>query len=165
VGELDVLTALDLLPHPLAIVTAGDPDRPGRRGGMTAAWVSRVSWEPPLVAVAVAPSRYTYQLIREFRAFAVHAVSRSLERVAMEVFGSLSGRDVDKFEAAGLRPERARSIVAPVIPSAPLVLECRLVAEYPVGDHVIVVGEVVRAYRGSGERPLAWYDSRSAEVV
>jgi flavin reductase (DIM6/NTAB) family NADH-FMN oxidoreductase RutF len=163
--ELDVLTALDLLPHPLAIVTAGDPDRPGRRGGMAAAWVSRVSWEPPLVAVALAPSRYTYQLIREFKAFAVHTVSKGLEKVAMDVFGSLSGREVDKFGVAGIRPVRAERVVAPVIPSAPLILECRLVAEYPAGDHVIVVGEVVKAYRGSGEKPLAWYDSRSAELV
>jgi flavin reductase (DIM6/NTAB) family NADH-FMN oxidoreductase RutF len=163
--ELDVLTALDLLPHPLAIVTAGDPDRPGRRGGMAAAWVSRVSWEPPLAAVALAPSRYTYQLIREFKAFAVHTVSKSLEKVAMDVFGSLSGREVDKFEVAGIRPVRAERVVAPVIPSAPLILECRLVAECPAGDHVIVVGEVVKAYRDSDEKPLAWYDSRSAEVV
>jgi len=163
--ELDTLTALDLLPHPIAIVTAGDPEKPGRRGGMTAAWVSRVSWEPPLVAVALAPSRYTYELIREFKAFAVHAVSKSLEHVAMEVFGSLSGRDVDKFEVARIRPAKARSVVAPVIPSAPLVLECRLVAEYPAGDHVIIIGEVVRAYRGSDEKPLVWYESRSAEVA
>jgi Conserved protein/domain typically associated with flavoprotein oxygenases, DIM6/NTAB family len=132
---------------------------------MAAAWVSRVSWEPPLVAVALAPSRYTYQLIREFKAFAVHTVSKGLEKVAMDVFGSLSGREVDKFEVAGIRPVRAERVVAPVIPSAPLILECRLVAEYPAGDHVIVVGEVVKAYRGSGEKPLAWYDSRSAEVV
>jgi len=65
----------------------------------------------------------------------------------MGVFGSLSGRNVDKFEIAGIRPAKARSVVAPVIPSAPLVLECRLVAEYPAGDHVIVIDEVATGAR------------------
>jgi len=41
--ELDTLTALDLLPHPPTTVTAGDPEKPGRRGGVMVAWVS---WEP-----------------------------------------------------------------------------------------------------------------------
>jgi len=77
----------------------------------------------------------------------------------------LSGRDVDKFEVARIEPARARSIVAPVTTSAPLVLECGLATEYPAGDHVIVIGEIVKAYRGSSEKPLAWYESGSAEVV
>lgn len=163
--ELDPITAIDLVPHPLVIVTAGDPEKPGKRGGMTAAWVSRVSWNPPLIAVAIAPTRYTYQLIKEFKAFAIHVVSRSLEKAAMEVFGSLSGRDVDKFSVAGITPAKAKSVKAPVIPTAPLILECKLVAEYPAGDHIIVVGEVVKAYRGSNEKPLVWCEDRSAEVV
>ena len=75
----------------------------------------------------------------------------------------LSGRDVDKFEVARIEPARARSIVAPLITSAPLVLECGLATEYPAGDHAI--GEIVKAYRGSSEKPLAWYESGSAEVV
>jgi len=161
--EIDVFEALDLVPHPLVIVTAGDPEKPGKRGGMTAAWFTRVSWDPPLVAVAISPARYTYSLIKEFRSFAVHTVSRELERAAYEVFGSLSGRSVDKFEAAGIKPAKGRRIVAPVIPSAPLILECVLEVEYPAGDHMIVVGRVVAAYRGSGE-PLVFYRGGSAEL-
>jgi flavin reductase (DIM6/NTAB) family NADH-FMN oxidoreductase RutF len=165
VEEIDAFTALDLLPQPLAIVTAGDPEKPGKRGGMTVAWVSRVSWNPPLIAISVAPTRHTYQLIKEFKAFAVHAVSKSLERAALEVFGSLSGRSVDKFSVAGIEPAKAESVVAPIIPTAPLIMECRVVGEHTTGDHVIVVGEVVKGYRGSSEKPLIWVNSRSAEVV
>lgn len=161
---LDPSEALDLVPHPLVIVTAGDPAKPRRRGGMAAAWFARVSWDPPMVAVAMTRTRYTYELIREFGSFAVHLVSRSLEEVALEVFGSLSGRDVDKFERSGIAPLRAESIVAPIIPGAPVVLECKLVAEYEAGDHVIVVGEVVKAYRGSDEPPMVWVGSSAIEL-
>ena len=162
--SIDVFEALDLIPHPLAIVTAGDPQTPGRRGGMTAAWVSRVSWDPPLIAVAISPKRFTYQLIKEFKAFAVHLVSKELEDVAMNVFGSLSGRDVDKFAKAGIEPLKAQVITAPIIPQSPLVIECKLVAEYPAGDHVIVVGEAVKAYKTSTKPLLIWHESQAKQV-
>lgn len=162
--ELDPFTALDLVPQPLAIITAGDPDKPGRRGGMTAAWVSRVSWDPPLIAVAIAPSRHTYELIREFKAFAVHIVSRRLEDIAIEIFGSLSGREVDKFAKSGISPAKAKSITAPIITDAVVIMECRLVSEFKAGDHIVVVGEVVKAYRGIDEPPLVWVQSRCSEV-
>ncbi|MEM4854193.1 MAG: flavin reductase, partial [Sulfolobales archaeon] len=77
--ELSPFEVLDLVPHPLVIVTAGDPDTPGKRGGMTAAWVTRVSWDPPLIAVAMTKGRHTYSLIKEFGAFAVHVVSKKFE--------------------------------------------------------------------------------------
>ncbi|MCS7099164.1 MAG: flavin reductase family protein [Sulfolobales archaeon] len=156
--------ALELVPQPLAIVTAGDPDRPWERGGMAAAWVSRVSWTPPLVAVAMARERYTYRLVRKYGGFVVHVVSRRFLKMALEVFGSLSGAAVDKFEVAGVKPARAEAVTAPVIPGAPVVIECRFVGEYEVGDHVLVVGEAVRAYSQPGEEPVVWYDSSAAEI-
>lgn len=162
--ELDPASAPALIPHPLVIVTVGDPDNPGKRGGMTAAWVSRVSLKPPLVAVSVAPKRFTYQLIREFKAFAIHVVSKKHEKLAIEVFGRLSSRDVDKFAKAGIQPMRAQSVTAPIIPDVPLVLECRLVAEHVAGDHVLFIGEVVKAYKGSDDPPLVWYSSKCCGI-
>ncbi|MEM1931732.1 MAG: flavin reductase family protein [Sulfolobales archaeon] len=162
--ELSPFEVLDLVPHPLVIVTAGDPDTPGKRGGMTAAWVTRVSWDPPLIAVAMTKGRHTYSLIKEFGAFAVHVVSKKFERIALEVFGSLSGKNVDKFEKAGVKPIRAEKVKAPIIPGVPAIMECKLVVEYETGDHVIVVGEVVKGYRGSDDRPLVWLNSSTTEL-
>lgn len=162
--SIDVFQALDLIPYPLAIVTAGDPGRRGRRGGAAVAWLTRVSWDPPLVAVALGLARYTYELIKEFRSFAVHLVSRELEDVAYNVFGSVSGRDVDKFDLAKIVPVRARKVTAPIIGKAPLILECELVDEHVAGDHVVVIGRVVEAYRGSAEKPLVFYNGSSAEL-
>lgn len=162
--ELDPFEALELFPHPLTIITAGDPDDPSKRGGMTAAWVSRVSWDPPLIAVAMTATRHTYKLIKEYKAFAVHVISKRHEKIALEIFGSLSGRDIDKFAKAGIKPIKAKNIVAPIIPDAPIILECKLVAEYIAGDHIIVVGEVIKGYRGSVEPPLVWMNSLSFEV-
>ncbi|MEM3927096.1 MAG: flavin reductase family protein [Desulfurococcaceae archaeon] len=162
--EISPFKALDMIPYPLVIVTAGDPEKPGKRGGMIAAWFTRVSWNPPLVAVSIAPSRYTYTLIKEYGGFAIHTMSKDLEEIAMEVFGGRSGRDVDKFKAIGIEPVKAKNIVAPLIPDAPVILECKVVAEYTAGDHVVFIGEVVKAYEGSSKNPLTWINAKSVEV-
>lgn len=162
---MSLFELLEEVPHPLAIVTAGKHDEPGRRGGMTAAWLSRVSYEPPLLAVSVAPTRHTYALVREFGAFAVNIVSRSLVEAAMGVFGSVSGWHVDKFVRSRIVPVSARRVVAPVIPNAALVAECRYVTEFRVGDHVLIVGEVVEAYRGTNELPVVYFRGSPAELA
>lgn len=162
--SIDVFSALDLVPQPLLIVTAGDPSNPRRRGGMTVAWASRVSWNPPLFAISIGSSKYTYQLIKEYGAFAVHTVSRKLVDAAMNVFGSLSGRDVDKFKLLGVEPVKARRVTAPIIPVAPLIMECRVVSEHAVGDHALIVAEVLEAYQGSEDKPLAFLHANAVEI-
>ncbi|MEM3980222.1 MAG: flavin reductase family protein [Ignisphaera sp.] len=163
--EIDLFKALDLVPQPLIIVTAGDPETPGKRGGMTVAWYSRVSWNPPLIAISIAPSRYTYQLIKEYKAFAVNVVSKKHEKIALEIFGTLSGKHIDKFAKAGIQPIKAQAITAPIIPESPIVLECKLLTEFPVGDHVVVISEVVKAYKGSEDHPLVWYKGKCCNIT
>jgi len=157
VSRVSPMEALDYVPHPLVIVTAGDPDKPGRRGGMTAAWVSRVSWDPPLVAVAVAPERFTLELIRERGEFVVNVVGPSLREAAFGVFGSVSGRQVDKFERSGVRMVKAKSVTAPALADSVVSIECKLEKVVEAGDHAIVVGRVVDAYKMRDEKPLVFH--------
>ncbi|RLF05209.1 MAG: hypothetical protein DRK00_05030 [Thermoprotei archaeon] len=49
---------------------------------MTAAWISRVSWDPLLLIISMAPTRYTLELIKERGEFVVNVVGESLEKVA-----------------------------------------------------------------------------------
>ncbi len=162
--RIDTLSALDYIPHPLVIVTAGDPENPNERGGMTAAWVSRISWNPPLVMVAIAPSRHTLKLIRKQGSFALNIVSKALENAAYSVFGMLSGKNVDKFSAAKVTVKPAERIKAPVIAEAPVVIECEKIDEVKAGDHIMIIGEVVNAYINSDDTPLVFYQSRSGEL-
>jgi len=165
VEEIDLFKALDAVPHPLVIVTAGDPENSSKRGGMTAAWFSRVSWNPPLVAVLMASSRYTYQLIKEYKAFAINVVAKKHEKIAIEIFGTLSGKHIDKFAKAGIQPVRAQVVTAPIIPESFIALECKLHVEFPTGDHIVVIGEVVKAYRGTDEHPLIWYKGKCCKIM
>ncbi|CAD7779322.1 hypothetical protein BLFGPEAP_02223 [Candidatus Methanoperedenaceae archaeon GB50] len=52
--------------HGVYIVTTKSGER---KNGMTAAWVSQVSFKPPLIMAAIAPARYTYGLDQVFWLF------------------------------------------------------------------------------------------------
>ncbi|MEM0453846.1 MAG: flavin reductase family protein [Sulfolobales archaeon] len=153
------------MPHPLAIILAGDPGQPGKRGGMTAAWLSRISFNPPLIVVSLSPERHTYELIKRYHYFTINLVSTALEDIALNVFGVYCGRNVDKFELSGLKPACGRSVLAPVILNSPLVIECKFIQEFIVGDHVLIVGEVVDAYKGSTDTPLVYYRDEAVSIA
>ncbi|MEM4933164.1 MAG: flavin reductase family protein [Desulfurococcaceae archaeon] len=118
----------------------------------------------PLVAVSVAPSGYTYKLIKEYKAFAVHVVSKRHGETSYGGFDSKSGRNMDKFKAINREPLKAKAVLAPIIPNAPVILECKVIAEYSAGDHVIFIGEVVAAYTGSTANPMVWLGNKGIEV-
>jgi len=151
--KINPMNALNYLPQPLTIITAGDYGNRSRRGGMTAAWVSRVSWDPPLLMVSIAPSRHTLTLIREYGEFVVNVIGKTLEKAAYEVFGFKSGRIVDKFVESGVKIRRGEKTRAPVLEDSIVAMECKLVKTVEAGDHVLVVGEVVNAIKFLDETP------------
>jgi flavin reductase (DIM6/NTAB) family NADH-FMN oxidoreductase RutF len=109
--------------------------------GMTAAWVSQVSFNPLLVMVSIAPSRYSHNLIKESGVFALNVLAEDQTELAKR-FGYKSGRKIDKF--AGLDYLAARS-GSPVLPQAYAYLDLKLVHTYVAGDHTLFVGEVTEA--------------------
>ncbi len=109
--------------------------------GMTASWVSQVSLKPLLVMVSIAPSRYSYRLIKESGVFAINVLDRAQAELGKR-FGYKSGRQVDKF--AGLEWTKAVT-GSPILPQAYAYLDLKLTDTCPAGDHTLFLGEVVDA--------------------
>ncbi|MBC7328113.1 flavin reductase family protein [bacterium] len=132
--------ALQLINHgPTILVTAV-----GERGPniITLAWSTPVSIRPPLLAISVAPSRYSHDLILNSGEFVVNVPNSSLlEQV--HLCGTISGRNKDKFKEAGLTPIPANKVKAPLIKECIGHIECKLYAYYTAGDHTIFIAEVV----------------------
>ena len=87
-----------------------------------------VIWEAPTFMVYVRQSRYTKPQLDKTGVFSVSAPLQEGERLSREtlrVFGSLSGRDVNKADYVTL--EEGRSIAVPAIKEYPLTLECRVI--------------------------------------
>jgi flavin reductase (DIM6/NTAB) family NADH-FMN oxidoreductase RutF len=112
-----------------------------RINGMTAAWVSQVSFNPLLVMVSIAPPRYSHDLIKESGVLAINVLTRDQVELGKR-FGYKSGRQVDKF--AGLDYTTAKT-GAPILPQSYAYLDLKLVSTFPAGDHTLFVGEVVDA--------------------
>ena len=106
------------------LLTAGDYAR-GVYNTMTVAMGSLGAiWERPFAMIVVRPSRYTYDLIDSFDTYTLTAFPEKY-RPALEMLGTESGRDQDKFMRAGLTPVACEKVAAPAIAEAELVIACR----------------------------------------
>lgn len=83
-------------------------------------------WGKPIWTVLVRPSRYTYPCIEHTGCFTVNVPGENLSLAAAEC-GSLSGRDVNKFETCNLTEEKGGNVFAPLVAECPIVYECQVV--------------------------------------
>lgn len=138
---------------------------------MTIGWGTLgIEWGTPIFTVYIRTSRFTYELIErtgEFTVCAPHGDKFSKEVTkGIGICGSRSGRDVDKFSAAGLHLVEPDIVRAPAIKEFPITLECRVVFSQlqPIKDinnkfnkfypaegthsapHVAYYGEILKAY-------------------
>jgi flavin reductase (DIM6/NTAB) family NADH-FMN oxidoreductase RutF len=127
--------ALGLIPAPVCVVGI---ERDGVTGGMTAAWVTRVSHRPPLLIVAIGHQRYTHELFADGAEFTVSVLAEDQVAVG-RLFGLHSRRDRDKWaEVDHVRLGGG----APALQRCAARLLCRVVARFATGDHDCFVGEV-----------------------
>jgi len=103
---------------------------------MTANWLTQVSFEPEMIALAVEKDALTRRLIEESKVFAVSILKSGQKTVA----GHFA-----KAEKHGMEGHRfvAKTTGAPVLADASAYLDCRVRDSKPVGDHVVFFGEVV----------------------
>ena len=142
------LTKYHYLTYPriTPVITSGTAEKPNI---MAASWTTPLSVRPPLFGVSVAPRRYSCELIRKYKAFGVCFLPFKYVDIVLGV-GSVSGREVDKFKHFGLRFFVGDSTGVPILEDSVSALECRLVKEVEVGDHIFFVGEVVAAWLREG---------------
>lgn len=106
------------------LLTAGDFST-GHFNAMTVAWGSfGTMWRTPFAQVVVRPTRYTYEFIERYPTFTLCGFP-SAYRAALQLLGTVSGRDRDKIAEAELTPQTASRVAAPGFAEAELIVECR----------------------------------------
>jgi len=112
---------------------------------MTAAWCMPVSASPPMIAISIAPRRFTHELILRNREFTINIMSMEhLKEV--HYCGTVSGRAEDKLSRTGFTLEKSSKIRTPYLREAVAALECVLANSVRAGDHTLFLGEVVEAH-------------------
>ncbi len=132
---------------PSLVVSRGGGDR---LNFLTAMWFSPMGTEPSRMVVAILKRTLTYQLILERGEFVMSAPTDAMMDIV--VFGGyVSGKDADKWKAAGLTAVRPSKGTVPLIGEAIGNVEYRLVQVIPFGDELdLFVGEVLAAHMRKG---------------
>ena len=137
-------------------------DSAGQQNVLTLGWgqVGPSYHKRPIMTIAVTPLRYSWRFLEQVPEFVIAVPDDSLQD-AVALCGSKSGRDMDKFEAAGLTPTPSVQVRAPSILECPINLECRIYTktdpphllltpehrQRPLeNQHTIYVAEVVGIY-------------------
>lgn len=160
---------INTLPKGLLVTTKTD-----KVNSMVISWgMLGIEWNKPLFITFVREGRFTRSQLDRHPAFTVNIpLTGKLPTNIFKVCGSLSGRELDKVQAAGLTLVDCPQVDVPGILEAPLTLACRVVyrqeqplhliapqfqasypqdvpSTHPMGNkdpHIAYYGEIVGAY-------------------
>jgi flavin reductase (DIM6/NTAB) family NADH-FMN oxidoreductase RutF len=121
----------------------------GRVGGMPAIWCMPLSFNPPLIGVAIAPEHETYRMIMGSRAFGINWLDFSRAEQIGELGETSAKGYTNKLLAVGFKTIKDKRTSQPLIQEASAALECRLNETHRAGTHELVVGEAVNAMANS----------------
>jgi flavin reductase (DIM6/NTAB) family NADH-FMN oxidoreductase RutF len=126
-APVDLNHASRLINHgPTVLVTSAHN---GKRNVMAAAWSMPVEFVPPRIAVVIDKKTYTKELVAASGTFGICIPATTAIDVTHTV-GSISGREVDKFERYGIDAAKGPVLGVPVIETGCIAwLECRLIPE------------------------------------
>ena len=129
-----------LNPVPAVMVSCGSNEK--EHNIITIAWTGTICSDPPMCYISVRKSRHSYDIIKNNGEFVINLTTQELAK-ATDWCGVRSGKVHDKFEAMGLRKEKAQIISAPLIKEAPVNLECKVTEIKELGTHDMFLAEVV----------------------
>lgn len=117
----------------------------GRRGALTATWVSPVSVDPerPMLLAGLAPNHFTAELVLLSRAFAAHLLRPDQVELAFRL-AARSGRDGDKLAGMDVESSAAGS---PILRDCAAWFDCRVIGSYDAGDRLFFWADILAAER------------------
>ncbi|MCM8829947.1 MAG: flavin reductase family protein [Candidatus Omnitrophica bacterium] len=117
----------------------------GQRSICPLGWKMNTSFSPPMMAISVAHTRFTHELIVKSGEFVLAWPGEELAEATL-FCGTCSGRNVDKFKKTGLTPLKGEYVKAPLIKECIANLECRMTGQLNTGDHTIFAGEILAVW-------------------
>ncbi|MEM0372781.1 MAG: flavin reductase family protein [archaeon] len=132
-----------LSPRPTVLVTT--MDLKGRADVSPFSFVSPVSFDPPLLMIAVGLNKHSYWNITQKKEFVVNIpTEKMLDKVW--IAGEKWDQELSKIERAGLKTAKAEKVGPPLLAECVANFECYVEDAKKVGDHVIIIGRVVKIH-------------------
>ena len=144
---------LRLLSNGVYVLTARSENR---YGAATVSWISQASFKPPLIMAAVRRESNVFRCLEESRAAVLHIVGDGQQDIARRFFSTTTSGD----GTINGEPVTEGKTAAPVLPSLPAHIECRVERIVDTdGDHAVVILRAVEAECREQVRPLTIADS------
>jgi len=152
--DKQIKQALRRLEYGVYVVSMGQ----GEEGNaFTGSWISQVSSEPPMVAIAVHNKHQSARLLNEQDAYVVNLLPESGLAVAKSYYGpaesgyeKLKAKDISSAPATGTA----------YLNGAIGFLDCKIVDRVKTGNHTLYIGEVVAASPGADTAILTTTSSK-----
>lgn len=129
--------ALGKIPSGIGILTA---QRGNEKQAMLASWFQQVSFEPPLLALAIKKGRPIGEIIQESKIFALNLLHTGQKNMLAH-FGKGFEPGQDPF--VGIKLDSSYPEI-PVLKEALCFLTCTLREVHESGDHQLYLGEVIQ---------------------
>jgi len=150
--------------HPRLTVIVASACPNGRVNLMPASWNTPISEDPPTIGVAVDGGSFTHECLEFSGEATINVPSSDMLNVVYSL-GSVSGRDVDKVTAFGVRLVESARIKTPGIDGSLAIYEGRVVNKLEVGEVTFYVFEVLKTRVRRGVADEFGYDFSRVNVL
>lgn len=128
-----------IYPLPVVMVSCGNMENSNI---ITVAWTGIVNTEKPMCYISVRKERYSHNIIKNTKEFAINLTTKSLA-YATDWCGVKTGAKVDKFMEMHLTKEKANFVKCPLIKESPVSIECKVKEIKEMGTHDMFIAEVL----------------------
>lgn len=142
---IDFSLAYNQVHKPAKVTLAVTQKLDGSFNLITLEWFMRTSIRPPMFAISIGNSRYSYYCLEKNPFFNLVFPTSEMSDLCKSA-GSTTGAEVDKFELNQVEYIDGKLKGFPVLTQAKAVFECEVVSQVRSGDHTIYVGQVKHSW-------------------
>ncbi len=141
-------------PNPVTVVCTQKPD--GSTNLATVSWWTYLSFNPSMIAYAMAKTSYSGEMVRENRKVIVTIPGAGIADAVMGC-GSTTGRNTDKVSKFNIELANVEGSTIQIPKHSRVAIVCTLKEYHEVGDHYLYICDVEQVYGGESEEALfAW---------
>lgn len=141
-------------PNPVTVVCTEKPD--GSTNLATVSWWTYLSFNPNMIAFAMAKTSYSGERVRENKKVIVTIPGAEIAEAVMGC-GSVTGRNTDKETKFGIELVEVEGSTIKIPHHSRVAIQCSLKEYHVTGDHYLYICDVEQVYGDETEEALfAW---------
>lgn len=141
-------------PNPVTVVCTEKPD--GSTNLATVSWWTYLSFNPNMIAYAMAKTSYSGEMVRNNRKVILTIPGAEIADAVMGC-GSTTGRNTDKVSKFNIALKAVEGSTIQIPVHSRVAMVCSLKEYHEVGDHYLYICDVEQVYGNNSEEALfAW---------